>query len=150
MENEMAIKVLWVEEEPDSVRFEMAIAKNMNWDIEQVNSAMKAIELINKKKFDLIILDIIIPIDEFNSKRGLISDEGGIRVLEEIRNPNRKKGTDNNVKVIIITCVMTPKKKEKIIKLLESEKYYISKPIKQKEFIYFLNKVNEELTTSKY
>ena len=111
-------KILIVDDEADireSVKMLIqTIGKN---EIKTVNDGKKAIKILQKEKFDLVLLDILMP------------KMSGIETLQKIRqNPKLK-----NQKVIFLTVVIPSEKGSNTIKKLKPLEF-IKKPIDNTSF----------------
>ncbi len=113
----MVHKILIVDDEMDILESVAMLLKINNYDVETVESGIKAIPLIKKNKFDLVLLDILMP------------KMSGIKTLETIRKDPQIK----NQKVAFLTVVKpSVEGKESIEKLKPVG--YIQKPIENKSF----------------
>ncbi len=124
----MSINVLWVEDEPSSMRYEQQLAKNEGWAITFADTVSEALELIREKDFDLIVVDLIMPMDDFEKKRGYANPESGTRLVKDITNSGREGRTQPNVPILVITAMGQEDGRE-VIKELPTTRYYINKPI---------------------
>jgi CheY-like chemotaxis protein len=142
----MAISVLWVEEEPSSLRYERSRVVQLGWNLEECTTVAEASKLIQNHIFDLIILDLILPKDEATLKNGMVDTEAGISLLKYIRNPQRLGKTASNVPVLVISAIGSPEQRSDVIKMLASERHFIRKPINGNIFIQVIHELNLQLT----
>ena len=144
----MTIKVLWVEDEPASLRYEQIVAEQAGWQITSADTVSKALELIKDTVFDLIVADIILPHDDFEKQRGFVDPEAGIQMLESIRDSARTSGTPPNVPMLVITAGMSPEQKTKVVKKLSSSRYYLNKPLDELEYRNIVKELTQVLELS--
>jgi excisionase family DNA binding protein len=79
--------VLIVDDNPDIVDVLKEIVKDQHHDVETALDGKSALEIVNKKHFDLIFLDLLLP------------DISGTKVLESI------KEKDKTATIVVITAV---------------------------------------------
>lgn len=115
------MKILIVEDSKTCSLFYDIVLKSMGYIPTMIDDGKKAIEIVKKNKFDLIILDIQLP------------SASGIEVFNEI-----KKTINKDVKVIAITSFAMSDDKDKYLKLGFDD--YMSKPI---DYIEFKEKIYE-------
>ncbi len=110
-------KVLIVDDEQDILSSIKKILETEGFEAATANSAKKALEMIEKEKFDLVLMDIFMP------------KMSGREAVERIRaNPKTK-----DQKVAFLTVAELSETGEKIIKKLKPVDY-IQKPVLVKEF----------------
>jgi CheY-like chemotaxis protein len=144
----MSINVLWVEDEPASMRWEHLTAQNEGWIITFADTVSKALELMKDRFFDLIVVDLIIPDDEFQKRRGFAGPQSGIRLVRSIRDTGRVGLTKNDVPLLAITAMGQETAKE-VIKELSSTRYYINKPITDTEaYTRLIHEISQRLKKS--
>ena len=144
----MSIDVLWVEEEQRSLRYEMRLAEQQGWNITYVDTVSRAIELMNDTAFDLIVVDLILPLEEFHKQRGFVTPKAGIQLIESIRDSSRKGRTPQNVPLLVISAVVSPEQKAKVVKTLASDRYYLTKPLEEDTYRRVLMELTEKLDSS--
>jgi len=127
----MSINVLWVEEEPQSLRYERKLAEQQGWNITSADTVSRAMELINDTAFDLVVVDLILPSNDFHKQRGYVTPDAGIQFIEAIREPTRKGNTPANVPLLVVTAVVSPEQKARVVKKLTSDQYYLTKPLRE-------------------
>jgi len=108
----MKPRILVVDDEP-SVQESLIVTLEDDYDITAVSSGEEALNLIPRSKYDLVLLDILMP--------GM----NGIRTLEAIRE------TDDDLQVIMLTAVKDIQKADESMKLGAFD--YIPKPYKLDE-----------------
>jgi CheY-like chemotaxis protein len=136
------IKVLWVEEEQDSLRYERGIAIGQGWDITSASTVSEAMDLVSKDHFDLIVADLILPPDEFAKARGSVDVNAGIRFLEWIRSATHESRTPPTVMVVVITAVVSPETKSRVAEKLVPSQYYINKPLRRERYLELIHELN--------
>lgn len=103
-------RILIVEDEP-CLRFLYRNIINKETEIDEVIDGFEALELLEEKKYDLILLDLNLPI------------MNGIEILRKVRNIERNK----KVAVIILSALGGDKYKEEAKELKVKE--YLEKPV---------------------
>lgn len=111
-------KILIVEDEPDEARSMQLILKNEKFKTTTVKTVKSAEKKLKKEKFNLILLDIILPY------------ELGTKLLEKMIKEK------NNIPTIVITAIskkFTSIKKD--IKKINPEAGFLSKPFTSKKLL---------------
>jgi CheY-like chemotaxis protein len=145
----MTIKVLWVEDEPGSLRYEQGVAKGeAKWQITQANTVSQALDLIRDNTFDLVVADMILPPDDSKRQRGSVDPDAGIQLLESIRDSGRTGGTPPSVPILVITAVVSIEQKAKIVEKLSTPRYYLNKPLNENEYRKIVKELTEALESS--
>jgi len=120
----MPKKVLIVDDEPDILESVKGLVENAGYAAVAVDSGKKCLERLGKEKFDLVLLDVLMPIMT------------GRHVLEEIRkNPKLKKQM-----VAFLTVVQLSEPGKEIIGRLKPAEYF-QKPIDPENFVKRLRKL---------
>ena len=110
-------KILIVEDEADAAMLlGKRLAKN-GFEILTANDVPKSIELLQKEKIDLVILDLMLPAG------------GGVTVLKSLREDGRTSG----IPVVVLTATHSPGYKHKV--LGEGVEAYMEKPYDPAELI---------------
>jgi CheY-like chemotaxis protein len=130
----MVIKVLWVEEEPNSLRFERILAQQHGWQITSVETVSDASRLLNDERFDLVIVDLILPLDEFRKARGHVDPDAGLGLVDSIRNSARMGRTPATVPLLVVSAVVSPDRKARVVAKLTTERYYLNKPVDESAY----------------
>jgi CheY-like chemotaxis protein len=117
-------KVLIVDDEEDILTSVKMLVEDSGYSAETVNSGGKALKALGEKKYDLVLLDILMP--------GM----SGKEVLEKIRADPKLK----NQKVAFMTVVQLAKQGEDSIKRLKPVEYF-EKPVRIGDFRTRLQKV---------
>lgn len=114
----MTKKILVVDDEPDVLTsIKMLLENNNGYKITAVDNGKEALQLLQKEKFDLVLLDIMMP------------EMSGNEVAEKIRqNPKIK-----NQKIAFLTVVTLGEEGETTIEKLKPADY-IQKPFKTADF----------------
>ena len=113
----MAKKILIVDDEYDILESLKMLLEGVGYEVKIVDNGLDAIKILKKEKFDLVILDILMP------------KLSGIKTLEKIRADKKIA----NQKVIFLTVVLPNANGKNIIKNLKPLAY-IGKPIVNSEF----------------
>ena len=98
------MKVLWVDEEQNSLRIEILRAKARGWDMSLVEHVAGTLEMIEATRYDALVCDIILPADSFQCAAKFCDPENGYHLIETIRNPNRCGSTPSNVPILVVTA----------------------------------------------
>ena len=121
------IKILLADDEKDLAKAVATILTYSNYNVDVVNNGKEAIEKINNKIYDLIILDIMMPVMD------------GIQVLKELRK--------NNIKTPVILLTAKSQVDDKVEGLDSGANDYLTKPFDKKELlarIRALTRIKEE------
>jgi CheY-like chemotaxis protein len=106
------VKILVVDDELDILESVGMLLETMGYNVKTADRGRKAIGVLKKEKFDLVLLDILMP------------EMSGIQTLGKIRNDAELK----KQKVVFLTVVSPSKNGKGIIKKLKPTDY-IEKPI---------------------
>jgi CheY-like chemotaxis protein len=113
----MTKKILVVDDEPDvasSIKQCLQVARDhVGYEVTAVNSGEEALQLLQKEKFDLVLLDILMP--------KMLGTEVARRIRE---NPKTK-----NQQIAFLTVVEYNKNDERLLKEIKPADY-IQKPFK--------------------
>ena len=110
-------KILIVEDEVDAA---MLLGKRLSkneFEVLTANDVPKSIEILQKEKIDLVILDLMLPAG------------GGITVLKSLRGDART----SSIPVIVLTASHSPGYKQKILE--EGVEAFMEKPYEPAELI---------------
>ena len=118
------INILIIDDDLDVCRFLKRILTKRNYSVECCNDSTKAIEVVKKINFQIIILDIVMP------------KKDGIEVFKEIRL------IDKHVCVIMLSAFPTIERAFDSIK--ENVFEFLTKPFESKEFFDVLSRAEEE------
>ena len=114
-------KILIVEDEVDvAMLLGKRLSKN-GFEVLVANDVPGSIELLQKEKIDLVILDLMLPAG------------GGVTVLKSIRGDSRTSG----VPVVVLTASHSPGYKQKV--LGEGVEAYMEKPYDPVELLTMIN-----------
>ena len=141
----MSTKVIWIEEEPGYVRYEQLEAQARGWVITSVRTADEALEKVRTVEFDLVVLDLILPRDEYDDKRGLINTRAGVDFLRALRDPAEGSRTPPHVPVLVISCVVSPSARREVISHLSDDRFFLSKPVDQEAYRLILDEISDLL-----
>lgn len=120
----MKKKILIVDDEEDICSSIKGLVEDIGYEAETVSNGKQALAILQKKKFDLILLDILMP------------EMAGNEVLGKIRADPKLK----NQKVAILTVVQLSKSGENILEKLKPIEYF-QKPIDINDFERRLKKI---------
>jgi CheY-like chemotaxis protein len=140
----MSINVLWVEDERESLLYEINLAKRQNWEITFVDNVKNALDRIKDYSYDLIVLDLILPADNYSKLRRHVDPNVGLEFINTIRDPTRIGCTRSDVRLLVLSAVASDDRKAKVVEKLESDKYYLNKPLHEEIY----NDIIKEITQS--
>lgn len=121
------IKILLADDEKDLSKAVGTILTYSNYDVDIVSNGKEALERINNTIYDLIILDIMMPVMD------------GIQALKEVRK--------NNIKTPVILLTAKSQVDDKVEGLDSGANDYLTKPFDKKELlarIRALTRIKEE------
>lgn len=119
-------KILIVDDEDDILESIKMLLEVMGYKAEITDDGNKAIRMLKKEKFDLVLLDILMP------------KISGIEVLKKIRADPQIK----NQKVVFLTVVGLSQAGQSVVKKLHPADY-IEKPIDNQVFKQKIKKIVE-------
>lgn len=122
--NKYNLKILLVEDDLISQFMMEKFLKKQKIAYKIANNGKEAIDIIMKEDFDIILMDIQMPLMD------------GIQATKIIREKNKK------VKIIAVTAYATRKDEDKFLKL--GMDYYIPKPVDFKDLIKVFSKIENE------
>jgi CheY-like chemotaxis protein len=96
--------LLWIEDEPGSLRYERRLAEGKGWELELCEHTQGALQLLNATQYDALICDLILPKDKFQYDRLYADTEAGLELIRKIRQPSRAGATPYNVPILVITA----------------------------------------------
>jgi len=129
----MSVQALWIEDEPQSVRFESLVAEERGWHVEFAATVEEALVMSRDRCFNVIIADLILPRDAFEYRRGIVDPEAGIHMLEQIRGGRPGAATPSNVKILVVSAVISPELRCRVTSLLDTEEDYLEKHLYDRE-----------------
>ena len=121
------IKILLADDEKDLSKAIGTILTYSNYDVDIVSNGKEDLDKVNNKIYDLIILDIMMPVMD------------GIQALKEIRK--------NNIKIPVILLTAKSQVDDKVEGLDSGANDYLTKPFDKKELlarIRALTRIKEE------
>ena len=111
------MKILIVDDEQDIRESVQMLVETQGYETRVVDNGLSAINALKKEKFDLVLLDVLMP------------NLSGIKTLKKIRTDPKLK----NQKVVFLTVVSPSKNGKRIIEELKPTAY-IEKPIDNASF----------------
>ncbi len=121
----MVKKILIVDDEKDILEsVKILIETKGSCETRTANSGKEALEILRKEKFDLVLLDVLMP------------EMSGVDVLKKIRADSSLR----NQKVAMLTVVQLSKSGENVMKKLKPVEYF-KKPIDVADFKKRLEKI---------
>ena len=103
----MKPKALWVDDEPAAVSYERILAEGLGLDLSLALTAKDALDMSQDTCFRLVVLDLILPKDEYERTRGIVQAEAGLSVLTSLRDTKRNAATHHDVRVLVVTAVVS-------------------------------------------
>lgn len=128
------IEVLWVEDEPHTLRYERRLAEAFGWRITTCDTVEQAIHLLKTNSYDLVIVDLMLPMDEYNKRRGFLDPGAGVALLTHIRDPRRDDATPPSVTTLVITAVISSDTRAEVLNYVD-DRHFLSKPVDEKQYI---------------
>lgn len=120
------MRILVVDDEEDILTSVRLLLEKTGYEVRTASRGQAALEMLKKEKFDLVLLDILMP------------EMSSTEVLEKIRADPKLRGQ----KVAIFTVVQPSREGEKIIKKLKPVEYF-QKPIDVDDFTARIKRVLE-------
>ncbi len=102
------VKILFIEDDPNTAEVYTIAMKQADFEVVNTRGGEEALEEIKKDKFDLILLDYILP------------DIDGLTILKEIKKSSKNK----NTKVLVTTNYSIDELKNKG-KFVEGQKFIL-------------------------
>jgi CheY-like chemotaxis protein len=130
----MSVRALWVEEEPESLVYERKLAEENGWQITSVATVREALDLVAHRPFDVLLVDLILPLSEYELRRGHVSVDAGLALIRSIRDPLRCGATGHDVPLLVISAVVTPDRKAVVLDSLASPTHYLDKPVDEVKY----------------
>ncbi len=119
-------EILYIEDEPYSMEYRIKMLKDKGYNVEiaeEVDSALKKL----KQKYDLILLDIMMPSGNLPENEVKGGYETGVALIKKI-----KESTNKNTPILVITANPSSQLRTKIEKIGVAS--YLTKPLHQIEF----------------
>lgn len=120
------MKILLVEDNLLNQKVVMFNLKKLNYNITAKTNGREALEEIQNTKFDLILMDIMLP--EMN----------GMEITEEIRKLEKQNNVKNPVPIIALTANTYDNDREKCLGVGMNE--YLAKPFNAQQLIDMIKK----------
>ncbi len=121
----MIIKVLVVDDSMINLKVAKKLLEYLGLEVDTVMSGQECLEVVNKKSYDLIFMDIMMP------------EMDGIETYQHLR-----KLTDFKTPVVVLTADAAVGAKEKYLKLGFAD--YIAKPINLEQLRMIVRKYKED------
>ncbi len=122
------IKILLAEDNEANQFLIKAITKNENWNITVVDDGEKAVEAFTNDNFDLVLMDVQMPV------------MNGYEATRKIREMEKERGT--RTPIIALTAYAMKSDKDLCIEAGMDD--YISKPFKRQQFLEAVAKILEQ------
>ena len=144
----MAIRVLWVEDEPESLSYQRIWATQQGWCIADADNAQDALEKIREESFRVVVLDLILSESRYAKERGYVNPDVGVNLMRSIRDLPEDNCTPPNVKLLVISAVVTPNRRAAVFEHLTAEEDYLMKPVDKDKYHETVIRINKELDVS--
>ncbi len=131
----MNLKVLWVDDEPDTLRYESRLAAEHGWLVTWQTNVDGALDRLKRETFDLVVVDVILPKNTFEEERKYVDPEAGLGLIKAIRERAVEAGTDPNVPILVFTAYSQA---DQVTQSL-GDVTCLRKPVDEKEFVVVLN-----------
>lgn len=128
------MQLLWVDDEPETVYFESRVAETLGFTVTWSMTVADAIERTRAKVFDLIVVDIILPMDEYEQRRGHINTDAGVALIETLRDPRRKAATSCDVPLVVVSATIDSDILHRILNAFGQNGFYLVKPLMSDAF----------------
>ncbi|MCB2220813.1 MAG: response regulator [Bacteroidetes bacterium] len=115
------VRILLAEDNEANQFLIKAITKSENWQITVVDDGEKAVEAFKLNEFDLILMDVQMPV------------LNGYEATQMIREIEKERDSDNRTPIIALTAYAMKSDKDLCIKAGMDD--YISKPFKRQQFL---------------
>jgi CheY-like chemotaxis protein len=118
----MSRKILFIDDDVKRISSHIDMLRMEGYEVESEPSAQKALESFTKNPsgYCLIILDIMMPKDQFTREETKYGRETGLVLLKQLREISK------DIPVIVLTVLRDPNVRERAIKLRANE--YLLKP----------------------
>ena len=123
------LKILLADDEKELARAVGTILKYSNYEVNIVNNGKEAVEMVKENMYDLIILDVMMPVMD------------GIQALKEMRK--------NNIKTPIILLTAKAQIDDKVEGLDSGANDYLTKPFDKKELLARIRALTREQEENK-
>ncbi len=119
-------KILYIEDEIHNIKHRMLMLVDNGYDVKEAIDVKSALEKLESERYDLILLDIMMPRGIFNEDEANQGYETGIPLTRKI-----KEGTNKDTPIIVITANPSTYVKAKLEEIgIDS---YLTKPVHQIE-----------------
>jgi osomolarity two-component system sensor histidine kinase NIK1 len=120
------MEILLVEDNPLNQKVVTFNLKRYNYNVTSVMYGREAMELVKKRKFDLILMDIMLP------------EMDGFEVTQNIRKYEQESGVTEQIPIIALTANALDNDRDKCYKAGMNE--YLAKPFTSDELIGVIDK----------
>jgi CheY-like chemotaxis protein len=100
----MSLKVLWVDDEPNSLSYEMRVCELQGWLITCQGNVADALDIARSETFDLVVTDLIMPNNSFEEQRKFETPTAGLDFIKALRTRPPGSGTPADVPILVITA----------------------------------------------
>lgn len=132
----MSTKILFVDDEPEFIYPQVEALENEGYQVFVKSRLIEAIEILHRIKFDLIILDIIMPPENNNAKNTDAQDYSASGV--ELHHTIREKLKLHDVPIIFLSVVRDQNIRQKLRQMetkYDKQFRFLTKPSLPSELI---------------
>jgi len=130
------LKVLWIEEQIDEYYPIDEDIKGL-FTVHVAETVEKGVQNLKTESYDLVILDLMLPINVEEYKLYNVHLEAGQRILRQLRNAEESKkwATSSNCRIIVFTARGDEEALAEVGNLIGTNGKLIQKPVDPDEFI---------------
>jgi len=132
------MNILWIEDEPQYMGACILWLKMQGYKLNISKTVKEAEELLEKKKYDLVLIDIMLPDDDKQAQVGNLNFNGGIELAKRWEGSGANWKTPWGTPLGFVTAVLEEEvdtTMEQALKLVNgNENLYLEKPIELEDF----------------
>ncbi|MCG8672251.1 MAG: response regulator [Pseudomonadales bacterium] len=129
--NDRPLQVIAVDDNPANLKLLSALLEDLGVAVTPCDSGAKCLELIDRLSFDLVLMDIQMPIMD------------GLETTRRIR---AKEGRDDHLPIVAVTAHALASEKQKLLKSGMDD--YVTKPINENQLIHIVKRwTNKDLAS---
>jgi CheY-like chemotaxis protein len=139
----MRTKILWIDDEPAAVSYERKLVEQRGFEIVTSLTMEDALEKASNLAFKLVLLDLILPRNDYERERGVVDVEAGLSVLTALRDQKWKGATNNTVRIIVVTAVVSADIQARAHEYLNDQRDYLTKSLHRRgqDFMGTINRI---------
>ncbi|HOC00911.1 MAG TPA: response regulator [Verrucomicrobiota bacterium] len=128
------MKALWLDEEPESLTYEIRLLTARGWSVDLSNHVEEAKTRIASATYDVLICDLILPRNSFDCTTCFVDIDAGIEFIDHVRNPSRPGQTSATVPIIVCTARLAAGAALSKFESPSAVLFLLTKPIPQDDF----------------